>query len=505
MFGLSSALLGVPRRPQPGDPDYDPSVDVNDKFARMMAANDASMATMPERQADADLSKRMFGPVLPGDNQPGLLAPQPAARPLMLPGALRNPAPADVLTQDREPNLGPLSFLPSLSKSIMNGTLPSSRPELEPAPMGSLPATMTQPPMSPDPNFVRTFTGSQGTTSYDMTPNAGKYIGTGISARGTPFAADLGQGKELFAQQLAQAAKAASLGDPHTQTLMALEELKNHHAIHGKLMDMAAGAAARVVQDTGDMTEGKKEYDRWMGMFQSTNPSGAAPSTLPGALKPSATPEVDPIERIRQANEKATLDSVKSIVGTQVRRDPQTGAVVSTTLPDYSGQKPILDLSNAIKNAGTPELRKKLIDTALSSTSDRRALTDAVVRQAVADLTTVGGPAGEGSDLPGIFKDTKFNMPFELRGEPGPAGFLSRIPNLLTGNPEAFYNRAVLPDNRVVDLPKWALKGILTRGTQTQGERQDAENRLKQSHGPLLEALLGPEIKNFWDSHRNKR
>lgn len=347
---------------------------------------------------------------------------------------------------------------------------------------------MTQPAMSPDPNFVRTFTGSQGTTSYDMTPDAGKYIGTGISARGTPFAADLGQGKDLFAQQLAQAAQAQAMGDPHTQSQLAVgkqhgefllkEALARHHEMeHGKLLDQAMFNATNLGPNAS-LAEKQQAYQDTLRVAAPTLSQSVRERLNVGG--PATLVPASPIsdEMTKAARTRLNKLFTEGKEGGSFTNTPETAKTMADII------------------RGAPEAeRGDLLQKAVQLSAAKPGFADNIVRAAAADWSMTGlpvqymdwlnfpgaDPRAVNPNIPGM-QLVKSNTGNSFTG-------IERGLNAILGKPESLYNKAMLKSGRAVDLGPGDLYGGRARSMASTQEKQDAEARQKH-YSSLIEALL---------------
>lgn len=276
MFGVPSAALGM--RPMTEEDE------IEAKLQRLYANNDRALAAAPAAAAQAEIDRRMYGPVRMESNPAVLPAVLPDPRPLLPPGSMRNPSPEEVFAREA-PRYTPAPR-GSLADVAINGPV-----AVPPAPAAA-PAS---------PFETRTFTSPAGVRSYEMTPGYASYTGRG-NEFGRPVAIDVGQGRDLFTQQLTDAAKDMALMDPRTQGLLELERTRSEGDVrereaarrdfnYNKILEMANANRMRTLEAGGSEAAGQKVFDDTMRANRAVLPaetlsrlglsSGPAPAAAP--------------------------------------------------------------------------------------------------------------------------------------------------------------------------------------------------------------------------------
>lgn len=441
LFDLPTAMM-LGETPKPWEGAYTP--DVDEKFRRATAGVGVPNDVMPPA--------KFFGPSLPPDPVgPVQVLPE---RPLLAPGAMRNPSPLEQLTKPA------ISYPPPVGDPY----------ESKPAPREEALAAMGI-PVSPTTPFKRTFTSDGGTRTYDMAPDMSKYLGTYTDERGLPQVMDAGQ-SNLDEQRIA-AAKVHALGNPLIQGqlendrvrgefAMKAAEAAHQHALSNKLMEMGMLAAEAIGPDATP-SQRKAKVNETLGLF-----SGFAGGPRP--LDVPQTTEVQDVARNRIG---------RIFAG----KDPKT-----PFMPSDQSARALLDTLGISEGAD----REASIAEAVNRTKAHPQMTDELVRLLAGDLTRVAPLENdEAGGLPSQYVDKKFGMPFNLAQDKGYGSMLGRAPGLLTGNTEAFYNRAILPNGQAVTLPASVMGGMLSRANQSPEERQARERRL--AAGKLLLQRIFPQ------------
>jgi hypothetical protein len=445
-FPLQAILGGRTRRPMPGDPDYEAwaaaqqpqlydlgaarlmgeapwekmyTPDVDAKFKQATAG--VAIPNDPQRPASP-----FMGPSLPGNPMVLPAAAQLDPRPLLAPGAVRNPSPLEMFT-----NPGSVVPMPPPAfpySPVQQSAIAATPQEASPFPMpqrrGPPQAIANHTIIGPREDAMRILPG----------------LLAGSQAQANQFFGD----EAAYDREITR-------GEYGVREA----EARRKDVLNNKLVEMGM-LAAEALGPEATPGQRKAKVAETLGLF-----SGFAGG--PRALEAPQSTEVQDIARNR----------IGRIFSGKDAKTPFA--------PSDQSARSLLD---AIGISDGQD-REASIAEAVSRAKAHPQMTDELVKILAGDLTRVAPLENdEYGGLPSQYVDKKYGMPFNLAQDKGYGALLGRAPGLLTGNTEAFYNRAVLPDGRVVTLPASAMGGMLSRANQSPEQRQAAERRL--AAGKLL-------------------